>query len=118
MGLVKFEVDIPNFEKELSINITIRRDGEVLYTSTSSPSTCCDLNSSSTNTQPSSFPCVSDNSSVSSLSVVDDTVKSSELDNSHTETKKVRKKVEKEKTDSTPTLSGGKRSGNFMGVDF
>lgn len=38
MGLVKFEVEIPNFEKELSINITIRRDGEVFYNSTSSPS--------------------------------------------------------------------------------
>lgn len=37
MGLIKFEVEIPNFEKELSINITIRRDGEVLY-NTSSPS--------------------------------------------------------------------------------
>lgn len=38
MGIIKFEVDIPNFEKELSINITLRRDGEVFY-STSSPST-------------------------------------------------------------------------------
>ena len=37
MGIIKFEVDIPNFEKELSINITLRRDGEVFY-STSSPS--------------------------------------------------------------------------------
>ena len=37
MGIIKFEVDIPNFEKELSISITLRRDGEVYY-STSSPS--------------------------------------------------------------------------------
>ena len=38
MGLVKFEVDIPDFEKEISINIIIRKDGEVLYNSSTSPS--------------------------------------------------------------------------------
>lgn len=35
---MKIEFDLPEFEKELSINIVIRRDGEVVY-STSSPST-------------------------------------------------------------------------------
>lgn len=37
MGTIKLEIDIPEFEKELNINVTIRRDGEVLL-STSSPS--------------------------------------------------------------------------------
>ena len=37
MGTIKFEIDLPEFEKELSLNLTIRRDGEVIYT-TSSPS--------------------------------------------------------------------------------
>lgn len=37
MGTIKLEIDIPEFEKELNINVTIHRDGEVLY-STSSPS--------------------------------------------------------------------------------
>ena len=38
MGTIKFEIDLPEFEKELNISVTIRRDGEVVY-STSSPST-------------------------------------------------------------------------------
>lgn len=38
MGTIKFEIDLPEFEKELSINVTIHRDGEVVYTTTSSPS--------------------------------------------------------------------------------
>lgn len=39
MGTIKLElVDLPEFEKELSINITIHRDGEVVYNTTSSPS--------------------------------------------------------------------------------
>lgn len=37
MGTMRLEIDLPEFEKELSINIIIRRDGEVVY-STSSPS--------------------------------------------------------------------------------
>lgn len=36
MGTIKIELDIPNFEKELKINIIICKDGEVSY-STSSP---------------------------------------------------------------------------------
>ena len=35
--LLKIELDLPEFEKELNINITIKKDGEVVY-STSSPS--------------------------------------------------------------------------------
>lgn len=38
MGTIKFEIDLPEFEKELNISVTIRRDGEVVY-HTSSPST-------------------------------------------------------------------------------
>ena len=38
MGTIKFEIDLPEFEKELSINVTIHRDGEVVYTTTSYPS--------------------------------------------------------------------------------
>ena len=39
MGTIKFEVDIPDFEKEISINVVIKKDGEVAYSTTSSPST-------------------------------------------------------------------------------
>lgn len=39
MGTIKFELDIPDFEKEISINVVIKKDGEVAYTtSASSPS--------------------------------------------------------------------------------
>ena len=34
---LKIELDLPEFEKELNINITIKKDGEVVY-SASSPS--------------------------------------------------------------------------------
>lgn len=44
MGTIKFEIDLPEFNKELNISLTIRKDGEVIYT-TSSSST--DVNSSS-----------------------------------------------------------------------
>lgn len=30
MGLIKFEVEIPEFKQELNINLTIRKDGEVI----------------------------------------------------------------------------------------
>lgn len=36
MGIMKFEVDIPEFDKEININITIKKDGEVV-TKTTSP---------------------------------------------------------------------------------
>ena len=39
MGTIKFELDIPDFEKEISIDVVIKKDGEVAYTtSASSPS--------------------------------------------------------------------------------
>ena len=37
MSLLKIELDLPEFEKEININIIIKKDGEVVYT-TSSPS--------------------------------------------------------------------------------
>lgn len=37
MSLLKIELDLPEFEKEININITIKKDGEVVYTA-SSPS--------------------------------------------------------------------------------
>lgn len=101
MGLVKFEVDIPNFEKELSISITIRRDGEVFY-STSSPSTVnntLDLQS----IQPKEN---SITSSVTSVDAVDDVVKVS----------KKRKKVESNTSSSSVELP--KKRGNFMNIEI
>lgn len=38
MGTIKLEFDIPEFEKELKVEIILRKDGEVVY-SASSPST-------------------------------------------------------------------------------
>lgn len=35
---MKIEFEVPEFEKELSINITIRRDGEVVCNTSTSPS--------------------------------------------------------------------------------
>lgn len=37
MGTIKFEVEVPEFESEISINVTIKRDGKVI-TSNSTPS--------------------------------------------------------------------------------
>ena len=37
MGTIKFEVEVPDFESEISINVTIKRDGKVI-TSNSTPS--------------------------------------------------------------------------------
>ena len=36
MSFLKIELDLPNFEKEININITIKKDGEVVYTTTTS----------------------------------------------------------------------------------
>lgn len=36
MGIIKFEVDIPDFENELQINIVLKKDGEVIDKKTSS----------------------------------------------------------------------------------
>ena len=30
MGIIKLELDIPDFEKELNVNITLRKDGVVV----------------------------------------------------------------------------------------
>lgn len=38
MGLIKFEVEIPEFDEEISIIVTLKKDGKVVETSTS-PST-------------------------------------------------------------------------------
>jgi hypothetical protein len=43
MSLLKIELDLPEFEKEININITIKKDGEVVYTATSSPSSDGDI---------------------------------------------------------------------------
>jgi hypothetical protein len=37
MGTLKIELDIPEFKKEVSLNITVRKDGEVLTDTTVSP---------------------------------------------------------------------------------
>lgn len=31
MGIVKVELNVPDFEKELNISVTIKRDGEVIF---------------------------------------------------------------------------------------
>ena len=33
MGTIKIEFNLPEFEKELQVNVVIRRDGEVVLTS-------------------------------------------------------------------------------------
>ena len=38
MGIIKLEIDIPDFEKEISINVTLKKDGEVVDSIVSSPS--------------------------------------------------------------------------------
>lgn len=38
MGLIKFEVEIPEFDEELSITVVLKKDGKVVVTETS-PST-------------------------------------------------------------------------------
>ena len=40
---MKIEFDIPEFEKELSVSIVIRKDGEVVCEKTASPSTETDV---------------------------------------------------------------------------
>lgn len=36
MGLVKFEVEIPDFDNELTISVTLKKDGEVVEENTTS----------------------------------------------------------------------------------
>lgn len=96
MGIIKFEVDIPNFEKELSISITIRRDGEVFY-STSSPSAGN----------------ITDLSSESSL--ISSEVKDVDIPE---KTKKKKKTEETLNPESSVTTSRKSKGGNFMNMDF
>lgn len=37
MGTIELKLDLPEFKDELSVNIIIKRDGEVIYNDTSSP---------------------------------------------------------------------------------
>lgn len=96
MGIIKFEVDIPNFEKELSISITIRRDGEVFY-STSSPSAGN----------------ITDLSSESSL--ISSEVKDVDIPEKTKKKKKTEETLNPESSVTTPRKSKG---GNFMNMDF
>lgn len=96
MGIIKFEVDIPNFEKELSISITIRRDGEVFY-STSSPSAGN----------------ITDLSSESSL--ISSEIKDVDIPE---KTKKKKKTEETLNPESSVTTSRKSKGGNFMNMDF
>lgn len=63
MGTIKFEIDLPEFEKELSINVTIHRDGEVVYTTTTSSSSVDKSNNtnllSSLGSKPEQEKCIS-----------------------------------------------------------
>ena len=36
MGLIKFEVEIPEFDEEISITVTLKKDGKVVETKTDS----------------------------------------------------------------------------------
>ena len=100
MGLVKFEVEIPNFEKELSINITIRRDGEVFFC-TSSPS--MENTNTTQGNSVSNFPIES------GISIVED-IKPEEH--------KKKKKTEKLETETKQEISTTKKRGNFMNAEF
>ena len=35
--MIKINLEVPEFDKELSISVTLRKDGEVIKTSSSSP---------------------------------------------------------------------------------
>ena len=39
MGTIKLELDIPNFDRELKIEITVHKDGEVVYSASPSSKT-------------------------------------------------------------------------------
>ena len=112
MGLVKFEVDIPNFEKELSISITIRRDGEVFY-STSSPSMG---NIDNVTKKESNIPSWSNGVLSEPDKIVED---HKIIEEATKETTTKRKKVEtKSKQSEEPILSTPKKRGNFMNVEI
>lgn len=99
MGTIKFEIDLPEFEKELNISVTIRRDGEVVY-STSSPSTGGDACSKEEG---------KDLEPVNKLG--DEVVKPKKRSaKSSTTTKPISPEIPNKKPKST--------GGNFMGMDF
>lgn len=102
MGLIKFEVDIPNFEKELSISITIRRDGEVFY-STSSPSVG---NNTILDNSEFSHP----NDSFGKLDV--------DVQEPKQKLKRGKKAEEPINSDSSITSPKKPKGGNFMNMDF
>lgn len=105
MGLVKFEVEIPNFEKELSINITIRRDGEVFF-STSSPS-MENINKDAHSDNNSGF---NSKDSIPSFNVGEDIKQVDEP--------KKKKKSEKLETKTVQEELPVKKRGNFMNAEF
>lgn len=94
MGTLKLEIDIPNFEKELNINIIIRKDGEVIYNA-SSPSTGL----------------VNDKNIDSVISSVD------RIENNASITDELSQKTSKTSTKSNSTKKR-RISGNMMDLDF
>lgn len=89
---MKIEFDLPNFEKELNINIVIRKDGEVVYSASSS------------------FP--DDYKEKNSASLI-----SAEESNVEEKSKPIgRSKKKPEKT--AEKVEAPKSSGNFMNMDF
>lgn len=104
MGTIKFEIDLPEFEKELSINVTIHRDGEVVYNTTSSPS-MGSVSSGRLGTK-------KNNEGL-------DTIPSSIVDDSKAGTKKSRhSSTEESKSKKSESLESKKISGNFMDLDI
>lgn len=96
MGTIKFEIDLPEFEKELSINVTIHRDGEVVYTTTSSPSVDNTTNLLSSGSQRKIEQEKINNTSVDRESTI------------------IENEAEKPKKSVTPT----RRKGNMMNLDL
>lgn len=43
--MIKIAIELPEFEKELSIAMTLKKDGEVIYTSSSSPDVKAEITS-------------------------------------------------------------------------
>lgn len=91
---MKIEFDLPNFEKELNINIIIRKDGEVVYSASSS-------------FPDDDYKDNAPNSMADKGSIVDEKPKA----------KKRAKEKEKEVTPESTAKSKG-AGGNFMNMDF
>ena len=98
MSFLKIELDLPNFEKDININITINKDGEVVYkTTTSSPS--------NSNIEERSLGNIEEEPAVDKQSSPEASEKTSSKD--------VTKSAKKSKS-TTPKSSGG----NFMNAEF